>query len=224
MPAPTAIFDLDGTLAETVGDLVATTNAVLMAQELPPLSVEASRNSAGMGGKALMRLAYSQAGRQVSDAELDAMYPRFVEHYDENLDGHSHLYPGALDALKGLREEGFLLGVCTNKPAAPTRKLLEYLQVTDLFDAVLGADTLPVRKPDPIHLHETVRRAGGHSHRAVMVGDSEVDLATARAAGVPCILVSYGYSPTPVEDLGADAVVDSFGEIPEKIFELLPAG
>lgn len=224
MPSPTAIFDLDGTLAETVGDLVATTNAVLAAQGLPPLSVEASRNSAGMGGKVLMRLAYSQAGRQISDAELDALYPRFVDHYNENLDGHSHLFSGALETLTELRHEGFRLGVCTNKPAAPTKKLLEYLQVADLFDAVLGADALSVRKPDPDHLHETVRRAGGHSQRAVMIGDSEVDLATARAAGVPCILVSFGYSPTPVEDLGADVVVDSFREMPAKILELLQTG
>lgn len=224
MTAPAAIFDLDGTLAETVGDLVATTNAVLAPYGIPPIDAEASRNSAGMGGIVLMRLAFSRAGKQVPDETLNDLFPQFDDHYRQNLSQFSHLYAGVEAALSGMRQEGFRLGVCTNKPEEPTLELLKRLRIADKFDSIIGGDTLSERKPHPMPLLEAVRRAEGISDRAVMIGDSEVDLNAARAAGVPCILVRFGYSPVPVENLGADALVDSFGEIPEKISELLAEG
>lgn len=224
MKEPTAIFDLDGTLADTVGDLVHAANSLLAPMGIPPLDAEACRNQAGMGGKALVRLAHGLAGRELAETAMEDLYRRFLDHYDRNLCEFTRLFDEVPEGLNGLRQSGWRLGVCTNKPESPARRLLARLGIADFFDAILGGNSLDVRKPHPRHLVESVRRSGGDPGRAVMVGDSAIDLEAARAAGIPCILVAFGYSTEPVETLGADAVVQSFAEVPERVAGLLPDG
>jgi len=212
----TAVFDLDGTLADTAPDLVAAANALLAELDLPPLALASTRNAAGMGGRALIRLGCQRAGRPEPHGDsLEDLYRRFLVLYDDRIAGQSRLFDGVARTLDGLRGEGWRLAVCTNKPVAPARRLLEHFDLLDRFGAVLGGDSLDVRKPDPRHVAESVAAVGGRPDRAAMVGDSIVDLSAAHAAGLPCALVRYGYSAKPVDELGADAVLDRFDELSE---------
>ncbi len=209
-----AIFDLDGTLADTAPDLVLAANRLLSELALPHLVFEETRNAAGMGGRALICLGHERAGKTPpAGAALEAHYVRFLEVYDRGIVESSRLFDGVSDTLDCLRADGWLLAVCTNKPEAPARALLSRLGVMDRFGALLGGDSLDVRKPDPRHLLSTVAAAGGTPERAVMVGDSAIDLGAARNAGVPCVLMRYGYSADPVDELGAEAVLDGFAEL-----------
>ena len=222
MQQRSAVFDLDGTLADTADDLIDTANAILHLRGIPPLDHMDTRNAVGMGGRSLLRLGYLRAGKSISDVESETLYPEFIRHYLEYLDRRTRLFEGVQCTLQYLLDTGWQLGVCTNKPVAPAVELLNRLEVIGLFGVVLGGDSLHIRKPDPHHLLETLRRIGGDRECAVMVGDSRIDLATAQAANVPCVLMGYGYSPEPVAELGADRVAESFGELPQVFEELLP--
>ena len=219
----TAAFDLDGTLAHTAPDLVGAANALLMPRGLPEMPVEAAGHTAGFGAKALIRKAYELDGREAPEDEVDALYQPFLDAYAERLCIDSALYPGTLEALDGLAADGWVLTVCTNKPEALAEGLLAALGVRDRFGALIGADTLPERKPHPSALWEAVERAGGSRGRAVMIGDTDTDLKTAQACAMPCILTTFGYSRPCVTTLGADAVVERFAEIPDALERLLPA-
>ncbi len=187
----TVIFDLDGTLADTSGDLIAAGNACLRAfghkEVLDPVS---DRTIAFHGGRALLRLGFRRLGR--GDDQVDVQYPLLLEHYAGNIDVFTRMYPGAVAALERLREAGYRTGICTNKPEGLAETLMRRLGVRNLFDSLVGADTLPVRKPDPAPYVEAVERAGGAVGSSLLVGDTSIDRDTARAAGVPCILVTFG--------------------------------
>jgi phosphoglycolate phosphatase len=145
---------------------------------------------------------------EATETLVEKGYPIFLEHYAAHICDGTTLYPGIGKALDEIERAGAAVAVCTNKPEALTLKLLEALGLGDRFAVVVGGDTLPVRKPDPAPLREAVARAGGG--RAVLVGDSITDSDTARAAGVPFVAVSFGFSDRPVEALGADAVIDDY--------------
>ncbi len=206
----TAVFDLDGTLADTAPDLVGALNEVGAAEGWPALDPFADRVTAGQGGRALLRLGMARAGLAEDAARVEALVPAFLEAYGARLSRESRFFPGAEAALDALAAAGWRLAVCTNKPESLALALLEALGARGRFAAVLGADTLPVRKPDPIHFHETVRRAGGAPGRAVMIGDTVTDRETARRAGAPCILVRFGYADRPIEALAPEAAADDF--------------
>lgn len=209
-----AIFDLDGTLADTAADLVAAANAVAAAQGWPALDPQAERAVAGRGSRALLRRAMARAGMAEDLALVEALVPAFLDDYAGRIADRSRLYPGAVACLDSLAADGWRLGVCTNKPVGLARTLLTALGVADRFAAVLGADSLPVRKPDPRHLFETLARVGGRPERAVLIGDTATDRETARRAGVPCILMRHGYAEGPLAALAADAEADGLAEVP----------
>ena len=188
----TVVFDLDGTLADTSADLIAAANACFRARGLGDLlDPAADARTAFRGARAMLTLGFSRSG--AGGARLvEEDYPRFMEIYAEALDVQSRLYPGAAAAVERLGAAGYATAVCTNKPEAMADALLQSLGVRGLFGAVIGADTLPVRKPDPAPLVAAVERAGGAMARAMLVGDTETDRETARAAGVPCLLVTFG--------------------------------
>lgn len=220
-----AIFDLDGTLADTAPDLVNAANRLLAELGLPALEFRETRNAAGMGGRPLIRLGFRRGGRQLpSDGEMDALYARFLVVYDRGIDDSTRLYDGVVETLDGLRADRWLLGVCTNKPVAPAIRLLGRLGIGDYFGSILGGDSLAVRKPDPRHLLATIEAVGGEPRRSVMVGDSAADLGAARSAGLPCVLMRYGYSPEPVDSLGAEAVLDRFAELTARLPALIREG
>ena len=209
-PFDVVAFDLDGTLADTAPDLAASLNhalGMLGRATIPPESV---RHLVGHGAKALLRKGLAVTG-EASEELVEQGFPIFLDHYGANICNGTKPYPELDSALDGLRARGAAIAICTNKPERLTHLLLEALGWTDRFDAVVGGDTLPVKKPDPAPLHEALARAGGG--RAAFVGDSIVDAEAARAARLPFVAVSFGFSDRPVEALGADAVIDSYAEL-----------
>ena len=211
--APAILFDLDGTLVDSAPDLAASMNVLLERRGRPELSLDNVRHMVGRGAKVLMERAMAATGEPATAAEIDGMYDEFLEYYGEHIADLSQPFPGVREALDRLSASGCALGVCTNKPEWASNKLLEILDIDRYFGAVVGGDTLPVRKPDPEHVLETMRRVDGTLGSTVMVGDSQADVASAKAAGVPVIAVTFGYTPEPVETFGPDRLIDHFDEL-----------
>lgn len=209
----TAIFDLDGTLAETAADLIGAANDLLRAEGLATLDYAETRSTAGRGGRALLRLGWERAGRPLSEDEVQRRYLDFLDAYAARIDQESTLYDGAVETLERLAAEGWALGVCTNKPERLAVELLDRLGVGARFAAILGADSVPARKPDPGHLLATIDQVGGDLARSVLIGDSETDRETARNAHCPVVLVSFGYSMIPADELAPDALIDHYREL-----------
>ena len=209
-PFDTVAFDLDGTLADTAPDLAAALNHTLAMLGRPAVAPEAVRGLIGHGARALLRRGLAASGPS-DEALVDRGYPIYREYYAANICAGTAIFPALEEALDDLRAAGVALAVCTNKPEGLSRTLLAALGWENRFDAVVGGDTLPVAKPDPAPLREAIARAGGG--RAAFVGDSIVDADTARAAGLPFIAVSFGFSDRPVADLGADAVIDDYAQL-----------
>ncbi|WP_322866041.1 HAD-IA family hydrolase [Aquicoccus sp. G2-2] len=209
----TVIFDLDGTLADTSGDLIAAANACFRKMRRGDMLDPArDAGTALRGGKAMLRLGLSRLG--VADAgEIEHWYPHLLEAYAGAIDRHTVLYPGAMEAVADLGRAGIGVGICTNKPEALAEQLLRSLGVRDAFASLVGADTLAVRKPDPEPLLEAARRAGGDPARCLLVGDSDTDRKTAAAAGVPCVLVGFGPSGEDMAALRPEALIGDFGEL-----------
>ncbi len=208
--APCAIFDLDGTLAHTAPDLIGAANDLFAGRGFPALPLSVAETTAGFGGKALIRAALIHAEQPVDEAEVDALYNPFLDRYAERIADESCLYDGVIETLDTLVYRGWIIGVCTNKPEGLARTLLTELDVLHRFRALIGADTLPVRKPDPIALTTTIDRCGAAVAKSVMIGDTDTDRDTARNAGIPCIMTSFGYSEIDVTTMAADAVIDTF--------------
>jgi phosphoglycolate phosphatase len=215
----TVIFDLDGTLADTSGDLLAAANACFRDLGLGDLLGPADAPVALRGGRAMLALGFSRVTGHGED-EVARQYPRLLRAYEEAICEMTRLYPGAADAVERLRAAGWRTGICTNKPERLSAILLDRLGCRHLFDSLVGADTLPVRKPDPLPLHEAIRRAGGEPGRACLVGDSDTDRNTARAAGVPCLLVTFA-DAAGMEALAPEALLASYDDLPRAVAELV---
>jgi phosphoglycolate phosphatase len=210
---PVIVFDLDGTLVDTAQDLVATLNVILARERLAPLSFDNAVALIGNGARAMLQAGFAASGQSLAPERLESLFGDFLAWYGDHLVDTSRPFQGTAGMLDRFAEAGWRLAVCTNKLEAPSRKLLALLGLADRFAAIAGQDTFGVRKPDPRHLVETIRAAGGSPERAVLVGDSHIDVDTAIAAGIPVVAVSFGYSPTPVSSLGATAVVDHFDDL-----------
>lgn len=209
-PFDVVAFDLDGTLADTAPDLAASLNHALAALGRDPIDPDGVRHLVGHGARALLRGGLAATGA-VSDALIEEGFPMLIDHYGRNICVGTRAYDGLDAALDRLRARGVRLALCTNKPEALTHALLAALGWQDRFGGVVGGDTLAVRKPDPMPLREAIAQAGGG--RAAFVGDSIVDAHTARAANVPFIAVSFGFSDRPASELGADAVIDDYADL-----------
>lgn len=219
---PIAVFDLDGTLAETAGDLIGTLNVILAREGLPPLPLERARDLLGAGAKALIQRGFAVENVTLEPERLERLFEDFLEHYGAHLCDHSHLFPGAAEALERLRKRGFALAVCTNKVERHAKDLLDALGVAHRFAAIVGKDTYPYSKPDPRHILSTVEAAGGDPRRAVMVGDSRADVEAARAARVPVIGVTFGYTAVPIGELNPDRVIERFDDLVDAVAALVP--
>ena len=215
--AGTVVFDLDGTLADTSGDLVAAANACFRARGLGDLlDPVADALIAFHGGRAMLRAGYGRIGpdRLLPPGAEDEDYPRLLDHYGANIATHTRLYPGVCEALEALAAEGYRLAVCTNKPGALAEALLAELGIRGRFAALVGADTLPVRKPDPRPYRAAVEGAGGHVAASFLVGDTETDRRTATAAGVRVALVGFGPEGDAITRLAPEAMIGHFDELP----------
>ena len=219
----TVIFDLDGTLVDTSADLIASANHCFRSLGHGDLlHPERDAATAFRGGRAMLRLGFDRVGRPWTEADVDAQYGTLLDAYAADILVHSRMYPGAEAAVTALRGEGYAVGVCTNKPEALAETLLTRLEVRDLFDALIGADTLPVRKPDPETVREAVHRAGGDIGRTILIGDTATDRETARNAGIPAVLITFGPDGDGVSALEPEASLDRFEDLPEVARRLLP--
>lgn len=217
---PTLIFDLDGTLVDTAPDLLNAANAVLAQRGRPAIDPATLHHMVGFGAKSLITQAFAATGGEPLPEEMPALVELFLAHYGAHLADHSRPFSGVAETLAGLKAKGAILGVLTNKPHAMAEPLLEKLGLASFFTAIYGAGFKSYVKPDPRIFHDVIAAAGGTNDFAVMIGDSVTDLHTARAAGAPCILMSYGYTPVPAASLGADIVLDEFTALPEALGRL----
>jgi phosphoglycolate phosphatase len=218
----TLVFDLDGTLVDTAPDLIASTNHVLDHLGLPRVDAETLRPLVGHGARHMIEKSMGPAGEKFTQVEHDALLARYLDYYGRHIADGSRPFDGCVAALDQFRASGAKLAVCTNKNERLSRLLLDALDLTRYFDAVAGRDTLPEAKPHPGALLGTITLAGGNKERAVMIGDSGVDVATAKAAGVPVIGVSFGYTETPVRAFAPDVVIDHYRELAPAIARLMP--
>ncbi|KGJ03739.1 phosphoglycolate phosphatase [Paracoccus halophilus] len=215
--AGTVVFDLDGTLADTSGDLIAAANACFQARGLGALlDPDGDALIAFHGGRAMLRAGYARlpADMLLPPGAEDEDYPRLLDYYADAIAVHTRLYPGAAEALERLAAEGCRLAVCTNKPERLAETLLRQLGIRHHFAALIGADTLPVRKPDPRPYAAAVHGAGGEVARSFLVGDTDTDRRTASAAGVRVALVAFGPEGAGLARLAPDAMLAHFDELP----------
>ena len=217
----TVVFDLDGTLVETAPDLIAATNHVLTHAGLATAPPQLLRPAISFGAVAMIAKGFAHHGLAPERSEIEAHFERFIAYYTDNISATSHAFPGLEDALTTLHMRGARLAVCTNKRADMSRLLLRDLRLLDRFMALAGRDTFPVCKPHPDHLVGAIRMAGGDPSRAIMVGDSGTDIDTAKAAGVPVVAVTFGYTDVHVRELSPDAVIDHYDELIPAIERIL---
>ncbi len=178
--------------------------------------------TAFQGGRAMLRLGLSRVRPGWTEAEVDEKYPLLLQAYGESIDRHTRLYPGVEAALTRLQATGWRLGICTNKPEALAETLMQRLGVRGMFGSLIGADTLAVRKPDPAPYRAAVAASGGAVARSILIGDTVTDRDTARAAGVPVVLVSFGPTGLAVAALQPDAMLDHFDRLPDLLDTLTP--
>ena len=212
-------FDLDGTLIDTAEDLRLSCNHALELADIAPLSPTQIRSAIGGGARAMLARGITlNASAPVDPVLFEQMFDRFLAYYEANIVVHSRPFEGAIAMLDALDAMGFKTAIVTNKLEGLADKLFRELGLRDRFAAFLGRDSLGEErgKPEPDLIHAMIARAGGG--RAVFVGDSDFDIGAARAAGIPSVAVSFGFLQCPVEELGADAVIDHFDEL---IFTLI---
>lgn len=214
----TIIFDLDGTLANTGPDLLESLNHSIEPEGLAPLKIEHLGHLVGHGSMAMIQRSFEHYNFP-STKEIEAKcQERFLSFYVENIAKNTTLFPGALKTLDMLR--GCTLAVCTNKQENLARKLLSELDIIEKFSSITGGDSFEFRKPDPRHLIETVKLANGSLTKTIMIGDTVTDTKAAQNAGIPVIVVDFGYSDVPVSTLNTDAIISHFDELPQAISQL----
>ena len=207
--APLLVFDLDGTLVDSVPDIAAAVNRLLAARNLAPLSNPVVAAMVGDGLQPLIDRVFAAHGTTPDAAAAD----EYLHDYEANVAVDTVLFSGMADALHTLQKDGWRLAVCTNKPENAARMLLDALGVASLFSAIGGGDSFAARKPDPLHLRETVAAAGGTASRALMVGDHRNDVLAALGCAIPAIFAGWGYGRPGMED-GAAAICPTPAELP----------
>lgn len=218
---PTIAFDLDGTLVDTAPDLLRALDFALEREGLNPPDDHEARNFIGSGARAMIERALASSQVQFTKEKIDAMLRQFLVYYEDHIADHSRAFPGLEAALKHLAGNGAILAVCTNKHERYAAKLLSALNLSGHFAYIAGGDSFAFKKPDPRHLTETIERAGGSTEHAILVGDSETDVITAKAAEIPVIAVSFGYTDIPPAALGADRLIHKYDDLHAAVADLL---
>lgn len=219
----TVVFDLDGTLADTSGDLLAAANAVFREWghgDVLNHATPSDRSTAMKGGKAMLRLGLDRLHGSVDEARVEEGYQPLLNAYRASISAQTYMFPGAVAAVERLLAAGHRTAVCTNKPEALAQSLLSNLGVRDLFGSLIGADTLPVRKPDPAPLRRAVELAGGVMDGAVLIGDTVTDRTCAQNAGVPCLMVTFGPDGRQVADLNPEGMFDHYDDLEASLTQI----
>jgi phosphoglycolate phosphatase len=222
VPPPLAvIFDLDGTLIDTAPDLLAAVNAVMAAEGRTGLELPKLRHLVGHGARTMLEHALMNTGPAVPAERLAQLVDDFLHHYRGNIAAASVPFPGVVETLEKLQSDGARLGICSNKPHDMTELLLGEVGLTHFFGSIHGAGRTAKNKPDAMHLDAVIHELRADKAHSVMVGDSATDVAVARAVGIPVIVMNYGYTPIPPDELGADAVTGDFTLVPALVDRLL---
>lgn len=216
------VFYLDGTLIDSLPDIVAAANRLLDEDGRRPITRDEARLMVGAGAGALVERAFAITGAPLDDAALAVTRNRFIAYYEQAPARESSVYPGVIPVLEALAADRVPLGVCTNKPHALSETVLAALGLARFMSAVAGADAVAAKKPDAGHVLAVLDAMGGGVRGAVLVGDSATDMAAARNAGIPSVAVSYGYSHGPAAELDCDALIDSFADLPRALDTLAP--
>jgi phosphoglycolate phosphatase len=220
MAVPLLVFDLDGTLVETAPDLAATLNVILAREGLPPVPYETARKMIGGGARLMIERGLAHGGARLSDERIGRLFEEFLAHYEAHIADASTLYPGVVAALDRFEEAGWRFAVCTNKIEQASVLLLKALGIADRFAAICGKETFPMSKPDHRTLLMAIEKAGGRHENTIMVGDSKVDIETARNAGVPVIAVDFGYTDDPVATYKPNRVISHFDDLWDAVTDI----
>lgn len=210
-------FDLDGTLVDTAPDIIGALNLVLREEGIKPYHLDAARPLIGRGALELLRRGFALAGHPLAPEQEKPLLDRLLTHYEAHIDAFSKPFDGVAAAMDALAAAGAKLAICTNKPTYLSVELIKRLGWTDRFGSNRGSDSVPDKKPDAGHLQACVDDIGGDIRKTILVGDSETDFLTARNAGVPSILVSFGYSERPIQELDCDVLIDHYDALIDAI-------
>ncbi len=219
---PALLFDLDGTLADTNPDLHHTMNVILERLGHQPVPMDRVRHMIGGGARKILERGLSENGVTLDDRALDQATEDFVLYYDQHIDQHTQIFEGVVSLLERAQAAGIALAVVTNKRESLAAKLLFRLKLHPYFPVLVGGDTLPKRKPDADPIIHALSQLNADPNKSVMIGDSEADTASARAAGIACVCVSFGYRRVSLEALGADRIIDHFNELAEALAQIRP--
>lgn len=220
---PIAVFDLDGTLADSILDLVPALNRTIAKYDLRAISMDEIGHVAGNGAKPMIELAYKLNNRAVSTSELEELFEIFIEDYWDSLSTNTKMYPGVKTCLQRFVDEDWIVAVCSNKPVEFAKKLLTELELIEVFSIITGGDSYSYRKPDPRHLLDTIANAGGSSAKAIMVGDTKTDILAAQNAKIPVIAVDFGYCDQHVSHYDPDRIISHYDELFETATTLIAA-
>ena len=221
MSPPLLVFDLDGTLIDTAPDLVETLNVIFAREGLPPVPFAKARKLIGGGARAMIVRGVEAESRVLSPTQIERLLDEFIAYYTEHIADRSRPFPGLTETLDTLAQQGHRFAVCTNKLERLSVQLLQRLDLASRFAVICGQDTFGVQKPDPDVLRRTVLAAGGSPERAIMIGDSETDVRTAKSAGIPIVAVDFGYTERPVAEFRPDRIISHFAELPPALAALL---
>jgi phosphoglycolate phosphatase len=219
-PYQALIFDLDGTLIDSAPDVCASVNRVLEADGRRPLTLAESKDMVGWGGRVLVEKALALTGDAGTAEDIDRALEAFLVTYADHPADHTTVFPGVIEALQGFKAAGVKLAICTNKPTATTPPVLTALGLDGFFDVVSCGDAVPHKKPDGRHVLLCAEQLGALPETVVMVGDSENDIQAAIDAKLRSICVTFGYAHVPLDDIGADALIDHFDDLAQALEDI----
>ena len=219
--SPLLVFDLDGTLIDTAPDLVETLNVIFAREGLPPVPFAKARKLIGGGARAMIVRGVEAESRLLSATQIERLFDEFIAYYTEHIADRSRPFPGLTETLDTLAQQGHRFAVCTNKLERLSVRLLQQLDLASRFAVICGQDTFGVQKPDPDVLRRTILAAGGSPERAILIGDSETDVRTAKSAGIPIVAVDFGYTERPVAEFQPDRIISHLAELPSMLAALV---